>query len=261
MKTRPNESLTQYEIIELMKCSNDPMYFIETYIANFWSDRHGQYSLFPCQKEMINNYDSYNYNILLLSRNTGFTTATAAYVLWKILFESYQRVAIFGPSYNFAADILDKIGMFHFALPKFLQLTGKFNKRYVELDNGSCIFIGSFNNFKSTKSQSLSMAVFDTMSFGSQQSITDCYMSIRQQLIPSGKLIIGSIPDRSDDFFGKLWAVSTNNGVGNISSNGFKSLRITWKDGPVSSDTSFIEAMVKVIGPESFAKEYDCLFN
>lgn len=261
MHNKINEVLKYYEITEIMKCSNDPIYFIEQYISTMWSDRHGESSLYQCQKEMLSFYDTYNSTIGLLSRQTGFTSITSAYILWKILFEPNQRIAIYSPTMNSSTDIIDRIAIFHFNLPKFLQIPGKFNKWTIELVNGSNIVTGSFNNWTPTKAQSLTMAFFDNMAYGDQRNIRECWLSTTLRLMPSGKLIIGSAPNYAGDLFGKLWKQSTDNGINNVGTNNIKPFQISWQDVPKFSREEFKDDMIRKIGYNHFLKEYDCTFS
>ena len=74
--------LTGEHLIEQIKCSRDPIYFIETYcrIVSL-DDGIIPFKLFEYQKEMINLYVNNRFSLTLTARQMGKTAAMAAYIL------------------------------------------------------------------------------------------------------------------------------------------------------------------------------------
>lgn len=73
------------EIIkETKKCRKDPIYCIETYfsITDAETGKKIPAKLYPYQIKAIRDFESYNYNLSMKSRQMGFTTVSALYCAW-----------------------------------------------------------------------------------------------------------------------------------------------------------------------------------
>ena len=79
---------TSEEVQELMKCSQDPIYFIEEYCQIVSLD-HGlvKFKLYDCQKEKVNIILENRKVILMEPRQSGKTIVSAACILWYSLFK------------------------------------------------------------------------------------------------------------------------------------------------------------------------------
>lgn len=71
-------------IQELYKCKRDPIYCIETYfsITDAVTGAKIPLKLYPYQKRAIKDFNDYNYNMSMKSRQMGFTTISSAYCAW-----------------------------------------------------------------------------------------------------------------------------------------------------------------------------------
>lgn len=132
----------EYETGEIIKCINDPIYFIENYIKIVHVDRGLiPFDMWDFQKELVKNIHNNRYSISKLSRQVGKTTTSAGYILWSILFQDNYSVAILANKGSLAREILDKIKYFYECVPKWLQqgiIT--WNKGNIELENKSKVF-------------------------------------------------------------------------------------------------------------------------
>jgi hypothetical protein len=73
------------EIIkETKKCKQDPIYCIETYfsITDAETGNRIPAKLYPYQIKAIQDFENYNYNLSMKSRQMGFTTVSALYCAW-----------------------------------------------------------------------------------------------------------------------------------------------------------------------------------
>lgn len=71
-KARAKHSYTEQEIKEMIKCSNDPIYFIENYVYVQTTSKGRQLlKLYDFQKKFINQLNEYRYNIALMGRQMG----------------------------------------------------------------------------------------------------------------------------------------------------------------------------------------------
>ena len=140
---RPHQSekYTNEEIQELAKCIQDPIYFI----GNYCSIQHPtkgrvDFRLFDYQKRLIDTYDSYRYAIALLPRQTGKSTAAAAYLLWYAMFHADQTILIAAHKYTGAQEIMQRIRYGYELCPDHIRAgVTNYNKGSMEFENGSRI--------------------------------------------------------------------------------------------------------------------------
>ena len=104
---------------EIIRCTLDPIYFIETYLTIFdqTKGKAGEivsFKLFDFQKKLINDYQEHTFNIANKYRQAGISTCTCAYLAWYIMFNSNRGVAIVANKLETAqnelmADVVDFI--------------------------------------------------------------------------------------------------------------------------------------------------------
>ena len=133
---------TQDQVQEIVKCTQDPIYFIENYCYIVTLD-HGlqKFNLYDCQKKKIDIIHNNRRVILMEGRQQGKTTTSAAYILWYTLFQANKNVAILANKAAAAREVLDRYQTMYENLPNWMQqgVTG-WNKGDIELENGSKVF-------------------------------------------------------------------------------------------------------------------------
>ncbi|MCS7317107.1 MAG: hypothetical protein NZZ41_02140 [Candidatus Dojkabacteria bacterium] len=71
-KPHAKHSYSEKEIKELIKCNNDPLYFIENYVYIQTTSKGRQlFKLYDFQKKFIKQLNDYKYNIALMGRQMG----------------------------------------------------------------------------------------------------------------------------------------------------------------------------------------------
>lgn len=71
-KANTKVELTQEQLVELIKCSGDPVYFAKKYMRIVTLD-HGlqPFSTYPFQERMLQSFQANRFNICLLPRQSG----------------------------------------------------------------------------------------------------------------------------------------------------------------------------------------------
>jgi hypothetical protein len=139
-----NLQYTQEQIDEYVKCSKDPIYFAK-YIKIITLD-YGlvPFEMYDFQKEMISTFHNNRFVITKCPRQVGKTTTSVCYLLWTVLFQDSQNIAILANKGTTARDILGKLQLAYENLPIWLQQgVTDWNKSYIELENGSKITASS----------------------------------------------------------------------------------------------------------------------
>lgn len=124
---------------EWLRCSKDPVYFIETYMKIVHIDEGLiSFKLRDYQLEMLDAMVNNRYTIIGTARQAGKSTTTCGYILWYIIFHAEKTVALLANKGDTAREILQKVQLGYQHLPKWLQHgIVEWNKGSVVLENGS----------------------------------------------------------------------------------------------------------------------------
>ena len=86
---------TKDQIAEFLKCSEDPVYFIKTYVKIVSLDKGlVPFDMYDFQTEMVHKFHDNRFNIAKLPRQSGKSTIVTSYLLWYTLFNQEVNVAI-----------------------------------------------------------------------------------------------------------------------------------------------------------------------
>ena len=116
-------SLTDKELKEYVKCSEDVYYFINSYVKIVHVD-HGivPFAMWPFQREIIKAFEDNRFVICKLSRQSGKSTVVVCgYFLWYILFRPDVSVGILANKESTAIELLRRLKQSYELLPNFLK--------------------------------------------------------------------------------------------------------------------------------------------
>lgn len=131
-----------WHLDEIMKCQDDPIYFIENYCKIVSLDK-GEvlFKLYDCQKRKVKTILDERFVLDMESRQSGKTQTAAACILWYVLFNEAKTVAILANKAAAAREVLSRLRFMFERLPKWLQHgIVTWNKGDIELENGSKVF-------------------------------------------------------------------------------------------------------------------------
>ena len=108
-KANTQLEFTEEQLEELVKCSNDPVYFTK-YIKIVTLD-HGlqPFKMYPFQQEMIESFHDNRFNICKLPRQSGKSTTVVSYLLHYAIFNDNVNIAILANKANTARDLLNRL--------------------------------------------------------------------------------------------------------------------------------------------------------
>jgi hypothetical protein len=157
--------LSPDEFLEMKKCMDDPIYFIETYCKIISVD-HGiiPFKLFPKQRQMVKNFVKNRFNIVLASRQFGKTACVAAWMVWLLVFNDNFLIACLADKMDHAQNIVTTVKLMIEYLPIFLKPVDgngnlpEDNKRSITLTNGSRVF-GAPTTAGSIRGESINLCI------------------------------------------------------------------------------------------------------
>jgi len=249
---KQRQSLKAIIAQEYQKCASDPIYFMKKYCMIQHPVRGKiPFHLFPFQEETLVDFKDHRYNIILKSRQTGISTLTAGFSLWKMLFNQDYNVLVIATKQEVAKNLVTKVRVMNQYLPSWLKLeTVEDNKLSLRYANGSQIKATSAAG-DAGRSEALSLLVFDEAAF--IDKIEEIWVSAQSTLSTGGSAIILSTPNGVGNFFHKTWVGSEEG------SNGFNNIRLHWSVHP-ERDQDWRDEQETLLGPKGAAQECDCDF-
>lgn len=134
-----------WQIDEFVKCSQDPIYFIEKYVKIVTVDNGVMpMQLYDFQRDIIQQLHNNKKTAAIVSRQMGKTTVVAAFLCWYIIFNDYKTAAILANKATTAREILGRVQFAYELLPKWIQQgVVTWNKGSFELENGQRVLASS----------------------------------------------------------------------------------------------------------------------
>jgi hypothetical protein len=246
---------SQEEIEEYIKCANDPIYFIMTYIKIVNVDEGLMYfDMWDFQKEMVTTFRDNRFVIMKMPRQVGKTTTTVGYLLWHTIFQDQQNCAILANKGSLARDILAKYQLAYENLPTWLQQgIVTWNKGNVELENGSKLIAASTSS-SAIRGGSFNLVFLDEFAFVPNNMAVEFFNSV-YPVISSGKtskIIIVSTPNGMNLFY-KMWMDAVEG------RSTYKALEIHWSMVP-GRDEKWKEETIRNTSEQQFRQEFETEF-
>jgi hypothetical protein len=247
-------NFSQEQVEEYIKCRNDPLYFAK-YIKIITLDEGvTEFKMYDFQEEMIRTFHNNRFTIMKCPRQVGKTTTTVAYLLWTILFQDSQSVAVLANRGETARGILGKLQLAYENLPMWLQQgVVEWNKGRVELENGSVI-VASSTSSSAARSGSFNIVFLDEFAFVPSNIATEFFTSV-YPVITAGtktKIIIVSTPNGMNLFY-KIWTDAVNK------NNNYKPFEVHWSMVP-GRDEDWKEETIKNTSERQFRQEFETEF-
>ena len=218
---------TEEQILEYQKCMENPIHFIEKYIKIISLDEGlVPFELYNYQEELITHFDENRFSIILACRQSGKSITACAYLVWYLLFQPEQTIAILANKGSTAREMLARITTMLEHVPFFLQPGTKvLNKGSIEFENDSRI-IASATGANSIRGLSVNLLYLDEFAFveNAEQFYTSTY-----PVVTSGgksKVIITSTANGIGNMYHKLYEGAVQK------QNKYKDYKINWWDVP-----------------------------
>ena len=135
---------TQEQVLEFVKCKDDPVYFAKNYVKIVSLDEGlVAFKPYDFQEKLINNFHNNRFNICKMPRQTGKSTTCVSYLLHYAIFNDSVNIGILANKAATARELLGRLQTAYENLPKWMQQgIMVWNKGSLELENGSKILAG-----------------------------------------------------------------------------------------------------------------------
>lgn len=243
-------SYTTEEINHIKLCS-DPVTGPEYFFSNFIFAQHpvqNSVKIIPYDYQLsaLNKLHTDKNNVILHARQLGFSTLSAAYLLWNAMFISNRSSMYIGYKDDDFDTMSAQIQFMWQQLPAYLRTDiSCFNKTTILFDNGSTI--SSQRNVYVNPQ----LVIMDNASFiNSAVFLPALEYAINS---PTVKCVILSVADQDDNEFAILF--------NNADAYKFNSSTYTFSVHPDRNNSLWEDNMRNIIGDTSFSTQYNCKFK
>ena len=249
------QEFTKEQLAEYIRCTEDPLHFIENYIKVVTVDE-GLVSLhmYDFQKEIARSVFDNRFTICKIPRQSGKTTTLIACILHLILFNANYKAAILANKLKTATEIMDRLKIAYENLPKWLQQgIVEWNKTSVTLENGSKVICSSTSS-SAVRGSSYNFLLLDEFAFVPDQIAEEFFSSV-YPTISSGttsKTVIVSTPNGLNLFY-KMWKNAQDK------KSEFVPIAAYWWQVP-GRDEKFKESTIRNTSERQWMSEYECEF-
>ena len=246
---------TQENIVEFLKCKDDPVYFANNYIKIVSLDEGlVPFKQYPFQKKLIKNFHENRFNICKMPRQTGKSTTVVSYLLHYAIFNDNVNIAILANKASTARDLLGRLQLAYENLPRWMQQgIISWNKGSLEIENGSKISANSTSS-SAVRGGSYNVIFLDEFAFIPNHIADDFFASV-YPTISSGqktKVIIVSTPRGMNHFY-RMWHDAERG------KNEYKPTDVHWSEVP-GRDEAWKEQTIANTSEQQFKVEFECEF-
>ena len=246
---------TKEQLEEFVRCSEDPIYFIENYCKIVTLDRGLQaFKLYDCQKLKVDFIMNNRKTILMEGRQQGKTITSAACILHYTIFQDNKNVAIMANKTAAAREVLSRYQIMYENLPIWMQQGVKtWNKGDVDLENGSRVFT-SATTTSGIRGKSVNWLYIDEAAI-IPNNIADEFFASVYPTISAGettKILLTSTPLGYNHFW-KFWNEAEKG------TNGFENMFVHYTEIP-GRDEKWAEEQFKLLGEVKYNQEVLCEF-
>ena len=246
---------TQENIVEFLKCKDDPVYFANKHIKIVSIDEGlVPFRMYPFQKKLISNFHENRFNICKMPRQTGKSTTVVSYLLHYAVFNDNINIAILANKASTARDLLGRLQLAYENLPRWMQQgIISWNKGSLELENGSKISANSTSS-SAVRGGSYNVIFLDEFAFIPNHIADDFFASV-YPTISSGqksKVIIVSTPRGMNHFY-RMWHDADRG------KNEYVPTEVHWSEVP-GRDEAWKESTIANTSEQQFKVEFECEF-
>ena len=254
-KANTPHEFTEEQVIEFVKCKQDPGYFAKKYIKIVSLDEGlTQFHPYDFQETLIRRFHENRFNICKMPRQTGKSTTSVSYLLHYAVFNDSTNIGILANKAATARDLLGRLQTAYENLPKWMQQgIISWNKGSLELENGSKILAAS-TSASAVRGMSFNILFLDEFAFVPNH-IAESFFASVYPTITSGKntkVIMVSTPHGMNHFY-RYWHDAERG------KNEYIPTDVHWSEVPGRDDV-WKEQTIANTSEQQFKVEFECEF-
>ena len=248
-------NFTQDEVLEFMRCKDDPVYFAKKHVKIVSLDEGlTPFKPYHFQEKLIRNFHENRFNICKMPRQTGKSTTVVAYLLHYAVFNDSVNIGILANKAATARELLGRLQTAYENLPKWMQQgIISWNKGSLELENGSKILAAS-TSASAVRGMSFNILFLDEFAFVPNH-IAESFFASVYPTITSGKstkVIMVSTPHGMNHFY-RYWHDAESG------KNEYIPTDVHWSEVP-GRDAAWKAQTIANTSEQQFKVEFECEF-
>jgi hypothetical protein len=245
---------TEDQILEFIKCKEDPVFFAKNYVKIVTLDYGLQpFKMYPFQEKLVERFHKNRFNICKMPRQTGKSTTVVSYLLHYAVFNDNVNIGILANKAATARELLDRLQTAYENLPKWMQQgIISWNKGSLELENGSKILAAS-TSASAVRGMSFNILFLDEFAFVPNH-IADSFFASVYPTITAGKntkVIVVSTPHGMNHFY-RMWHDAEKG------KNEYIFTDVHWSEVP-GRDSAWKAQTIANTSEQQFKVEFECL--
>jgi hypothetical protein len=245
-----------WQIQTLISCTEKVENFIPYVKIVNPDDGEVEFEPYTYQFELLEKFQAHRFNIALLARQSGKTTAVAVFALWYACFHRDKVIGIVSNKEKIAKMILDRFKRMYESLPIWLKPgVSEYQKTGVTFDNGSRITI-SATTTDAFRGETLNLLICDEFAFVHRNLAQDFWAANYPTISASkkSKVIVISTPNGLGNLFHQLYMKSEKK------ENEFVHTKVTWRNVP-GRDIEWAKRELANLGSkQKFLQEHEVEF-
>ena len=246
---------TQDQVLEFIRCKEDPVYFAKKHIKIVSLDEGlTAFRPYHFQEKLISRFHENRFNICKMPRQTGKSTTVVAYLLHYAVFNDSTNIGILANKAATARELLGRLQTAYENLPKWMQQgIISWNKGSLELENGSKILAAS-TSASAVRGMSFNILFLDEFAFVPNH-IAESFFASVYPTITSGKstkVIMVSTPHGMNHFY-RYWHDAERG------KNEYVPTDVHWSQVPGRDDV-WKEQTIANTSEQQFKIEFECEF-
>ena len=246
---------SEENILEFLKCKEDPIYFTRNYIKIVSLDEGlVPFNMYDFQEKLIDRFHKNRFNICKMPRQTGKSTTCISYLLHYAVFNDNVNIAVLANKASTARDLLGRLQLAYENLPRWMQQgIISWNKGSLELENGSKISANSTSS-SAVRGGSYNVIFLDEFAFIPNHIADDFFASVYPTITSgqSTKVIIVSTPRGMNHFY-RMWHDAERNKSEYVPTD------VHWSEVP-GRDEAWKESTIANTSEQQFKIEFECEF-
>lgn len=254
-RSNQNIEWTPELIQEWVKCSEDPLYFVENYMKIITLNEGLQtFKPYPYQRNMIKSFVDNRYTVVTTARQAGKSTTTCGFILWYIIFHADKTVALLANKGETAREILGRVQLAYQHLPQWLQQGVKeWNKGSFVLENNSRV-IAAATSASAIRGYTINLLFIDEAAHidNWDEFFTSVYPTISSGT--DSKIVLVSTPNGLNHFY-STWINAVEG------RNGYHPILVNWQSVPGRDEKWKQDTLAGMnFDIEKFDQEMNCEF-
>lgn len=254
-RSNQNIEWTPDLIQEWVKCSEDPLYFVENYMKIITLNEGLQtFKPYPYQRNMIKSFVDNRYTVVTTARQAGKSTTTCGFILWYIIFHADKTVALLANKGETAREILGRVQLAYQHLPQWLQQGVKeWNKGSFVLENNSRV-IAAATSASAIRGYTINLLFIDEAAHidNWDEFFTSVYPTISSGT--DSKIVLVSTPNGLNHFY-STWINAVQG------KNGYHPILVNWQSVPGRDEKWKQDTLAGMnFDIEKFDQEMNCEF-